>query len=127
MADTSMDTMNAWVIAEPSPIETGPLSYERKPIPRPEADELLVRVSVCGVCRTDLHVSEGDLAPHRARITPGHEIVATVVELGAEVSGHAVGDKSGRCVAAPNVRNVPFLPAGRREPLAILALHRVGW
>ncbi|KAA0079366.1 zinc-binding alcohol dehydrogenase family protein [Mycolicibacterium sp. P9-64] len=90
-----MDTMNAWVVAEPGPIETGPLSYERKPIPRPEAGELLVRVSVCGVCRTDLHVSEGDLAPHRTRITPGHEIVATVVALGADVSGHAVGDRVG--------------------------------
>lgn len=90
-----MDTMNAWAVTEPGPIETNPLSYERKPIPRPEQGELLVRVNACGVCRTDLHVSEGDLPTHRARVTPGHEIVATVVELGAAVSTHAVGDRVG--------------------------------
>jgi propanol-preferring alcohol dehydrogenase len=90
-----MDTMNAWALTGAGPIDTNPLSYERKPIPRPGADELLVRVDACGVCRTDLHVSEGDLAPHRAHVTPGHEIVSTVVELGAEVSGHSVGDKVG--------------------------------
>lgn len=95
MSHTSDGTMHAWVVTEPGPIETNPLSYERMPVPRPLANELLVRVDVCGVCRTDLHVSEGDLTPHRPRITPGHEIVATVVELGAEVSGHAVGDKVG--------------------------------
>jgi propanol-preferring alcohol dehydrogenase len=95
MTDTSRETMNAWAVGEPGPIETGPLSFGRKPLPRPEAGELLVRVDACGVCRTDLHVSEGDLVPHRARVTPGHEIVATVAELGAEVSGHAVGDKVG--------------------------------
>ena len=91
----AMDTMNAWALTEAGPIDTNPLSYERKPIPRPGAGELLVRVNACGVCRTDLHVSEGDLAPHRARVTPGHEIVSTVVELGAEVSDLSVGDKVG--------------------------------
>jgi propanol-preferring alcohol dehydrogenase len=90
-----MDTMNAWAVAHPGPIESNPLSYERKPIPRPAQGELLVRVNACGVCRTDLHVSEGDLTAHRARVTPGHEIVATVIELGPEASGHAVGDRVG--------------------------------
>lgn len=90
-----MDTMNAWTVVQPGPIESNPLGYERKPIPRPAAGELLVRVNACGVCRTDLHVSEGDLAVHRTRVTPGHEVVATVVELGPEVSGHAVGDRVG--------------------------------
>jgi propanol-preferring alcohol dehydrogenase len=95
MTDSSVDAMNAWVVAEPGPIDTNPLSYERKPIPRPGAGEVLVKVSACGVCRTDLHVSEGDLLPHRSRVTPGHEIVGSVVELGTAVTGHAVGDRVG--------------------------------
>jgi propanol-preferring alcohol dehydrogenase len=95
MTHPSTGTMDAWVVAKPGPIETSPLSHRRKPIPRPTAGELLVRVSACGVCRTDLHVSEGDLTPHRKQVTPGHEIVATVVELGAGVSGPSVGEKVG--------------------------------
>lgn len=95
MTELAPELMNAWVVDHPGPIETNPLRYERKPIPRPEADELLVRVRACGVCRTDLHVSEGDLTPHEPRVTPGHEIVGTVAELGAQVSGYAVGDSVG--------------------------------
>lgn len=91
----SGDTMNAWAVVAPGPIESGPLRYERKPIPRPNPGELLVRVDACGVCRTDLHVSEGDLPTRRRLVTPGHEIVATVVGLGAEVIGHSVGDRVG--------------------------------
>jgi propanol-preferring alcohol dehydrogenase len=89
------ESMHAWVVHSPGPIETSPLSYERKPIPRPRPGELLVRVRTCGVCRTDLHVSEGDLTPHSAKITPGHEIVATVVGLGPDVSGYSIGDRVG--------------------------------
>jgi alcohol dehydrogenase, propanol-preferring len=95
MTELAPELMNAWVVDDPGPIETNPLSYQRKPIPRPDAGELLVRVRACGVCRTDLHVSEGDLTPHRPRVTPGHEIVGTVAALGAQVSGYAVGDSVG--------------------------------
>ncbi len=95
MTPHSTETMNAWVVRAPGPIDTAPLAYERRPVPRPQPGELLVRVSVCGSCRTDLHVAEGDLAPHRARVVPGHEIVGVVVELGPEVSNYSVGDKVG--------------------------------
>jgi propanol-preferring alcohol dehydrogenase len=71
------------------------MSYVRKRIPRPAPGELLVRVRACGVCRTDLHVSEGDLTPHSDHITPGHEVVGSVAELGPEVSGYSVGDSVG--------------------------------
>ncbi|MBJ7287916.1 zinc-binding alcohol dehydrogenase family protein [Williamsia sp.] len=87
--------MDAWAVRGPGPIESSPLIFERKPVPHPEPHDLLVRVHACGVCRTDLHVSEGDLAPHRSRVTPGHEIVGTVVGLGSRVTGHSVGDKVG--------------------------------
>lgn len=95
MMSVSSETMDAWVLRTPAPIESAPMSFVRKPIPRPAPAELLVRVRTCGVCRTDLHVTEGDLASHRPQITPGHEIIATVVELGAEVTGFAVGDRVG--------------------------------
>lgn len=87
--------MQAWVVHEPGPIEAGPMRYGTKPIPSPQPGELLVQVRTCGVCRTDLHVTEGDLAPHSATITPGHEIVGAVVALGPEVSGYSIGDRVG--------------------------------
>ncbi len=90
-----MTTMYAWEVAEPGPVESGPLRLVEKPVPVPGPDELLVRVGACGVCRTDLHVSEGDLPVRRARVTPGHEVVGRVAGMGAEVTGHGVGDRVG--------------------------------
>ena len=63
----------------------GPLIPRELPVPDPAEHELLVRVSVCGVCRTDLHVTEGDLPVHRPAVVPGHEIVGTVVGRGSAV------------------------------------------
>ncbi|MEQ7008597.1 zinc-dependent alcohol dehydrogenase family protein [Actinopolymorpha sp. B17G11] len=74
------DMMRAWVVAEP-----GRLDQVELPVPRPAADELLVQVRVCGVCRTDLHVRDGDLPPHRSPVVPGHEVVGRVVGTGADV------------------------------------------
>ncbi|WP_206440205.1 zinc-binding alcohol dehydrogenase family protein [Streptomyces scabichelini] len=87
--------MRAWVVAEPGPIEREPLRLVEKPVPTPGPDELLVQVSACGVCRTDLHVSEGDLPVHRPRVTPGHEVVGRVAGTGGAVTGYAVGDHVG--------------------------------
>jgi propanol-preferring alcohol dehydrogenase len=89
------ETMTAWAVHAPGPIEAEPMSYVRKPIPRPAPGELLVRVRACGVCRTDLHVTEGDLKPHSDHITPGHEVVGSVEKVGTEVSGYSVGDSVG--------------------------------
>jgi propanol-preferring alcohol dehydrogenase len=74
--------MRAMAVHTPAPIETNPLQAIEVERPRPQAGEILVRVRVCGVCRTDLHVAEGDLPPRRSRIIPGHEIAGEVVELG---------------------------------------------
>lgn len=63
--------------------------------PLPGPDELLVRVRACGVCRTDLHVAEGDLPVHRSGVTPGHEVVGEVVESGSQVSDFAPSDRVG--------------------------------
>ena len=65
------------------------------PRPRPAAGQLLVQVEACGVCRTDLHVVDGELPPGRSPIIPGHEIVGTVVEVGSAVDSFARGDRVG--------------------------------
>ena len=64
-------------------------------VPAPGPHELLVRVRACGVCRTDLHVTDGDLPAHQSWIVPGHEVVGEVVSVGARAIGHAVGDRVG--------------------------------
>ncbi len=64
-------------------------------LPDPAEDEIRVRVLACGVCRTDLHVAEGDLPVRRPRVVPGHEVVGEVDALGSEVSGFAAGDRVG--------------------------------
>ncbi|MFF4351052.1 zinc-binding alcohol dehydrogenase family protein [Streptomyces sp. NPDC001530] len=87
--------MHAWEVALPGPIDANPLRFVEKPVPTPAPDELLVHVRACGVCRTDLHVSEGDLPVRRPGVTPGHEVVGVVAGTGADVSGFAVGDRVG--------------------------------
>jgi len=89
-------SMSAWRVHRPGPIGGTPLRRVTTAVPRPQPSELLVAVHACGVCRTDLHVVEGDLPLHRAAVTPGHEVVGEVVEVGAEAGeGFAVGDRVG--------------------------------
>ncbi|OBG45801.1 alcohol dehydrogenase [Mycolicibacterium fortuitum] len=88
--------MTAWQVASPGPMSSRPLQRVTVSTPQPRPDELLVKVLACGVCRTDLHVAEGDLAVHRPRVIPGHEVVGEVVEVGAEAGGEFVpGDRVG--------------------------------
>ncbi|MGX1545612.1 zinc-binding alcohol dehydrogenase family protein [Streptomyces adustus] len=87
--------MPAWSVVSPGPLGDGPLRLAEKPVPVPADDELLVRVRACGVCRTDLHVTEGDLPVRRSGVTPGHEVVGEVAGLGAAVRGFAPGERVG--------------------------------
>src|SRR5256714_6609945 len=91
----SPETMKAWVVSQPGPIETSPLRYVEKPVPAPAPGELLAQVLACAVCRTDLHVSEGDLPVHREHVTPGHMVVGPVAALGDGVTDYGVGDRVG--------------------------------
>ena len=91
----SSKSMQAWEVSQPGPIENGPLRYVEKPVPVPGSGELLVEVLACGVCRTDLHVSEGDLPVHREHVTPGHMVVGLVAALGEGVTDYAIGDRVG--------------------------------
>ena len=65
------------------------------PVPRPGAGELLIRISACGVCRTDLHVVDGELPARKLPLVPGHEIVGVVAERGNAVERYAIGDRVG--------------------------------
>jgi alcohol dehydrogenase, propanol-preferring len=86
----------SWRVVRPGdPDLHAALTLHSGQTPVPAPGELLVRVLVCGVCRTDLHVVQGDLPVHRAGVTPGHEAVGEVVGLGAEVTGWDLGERVG--------------------------------
>lgn len=87
--------MQAMVVHKPAPIEERPLALADLPSPEPGPGEILARVTTCGVCRTDLHVAEGDLAPHRESVVPGHEVIGIVERCGPGCSRLAVGDRVG--------------------------------
>jgi propanol-preferring alcohol dehydrogenase len=84
--------MRCWVVDSPGPIETGPVRLTERARPEPRSGELLVKVLACGVCRTDLHVAEGDLPVHATRVVPGHEVVGEVL---TEAGEFAAGDRVG--------------------------------
>lgn len=88
-------TMKAMVLRRPAPVETAPLELRECPVPQPAPKEVLVRVNACGVCRTDLHVVEGELPPQRAEIIPGHQIAGTVAAQGEEATRFRLGDRVG--------------------------------
>ncbi|HEX5095100.1 MAG TPA: zinc-dependent alcohol dehydrogenase family protein [Acidimicrobiia bacterium] len=87
--------MRAWAISEPGPIATSPLRRVDREPPRVKPTEIRIRVEACGVCRTDLHLAEGDLAPHVPQAVPGHEVVGVVDEAGAGCRQFGVGDRAG--------------------------------
>jgi propanol-preferring alcohol dehydrogenase len=87
--------MKACLLHSIAPIEQNPLELVEAPQPKPGADEVLVKVSVCGVCRTDLHVIEGELPRQVAPIIPGHQIVGRVEQVGASVTRLKTGDRVG--------------------------------
>ena len=72
-----------------------PLSLDTVPTPVPGAHQILIKVRACGVCRTDLHIADGELSDCRLPVTPGHEIVGTVVAMGANAERCREGDRVG--------------------------------
>lgn len=87
--------MRAWQVVHPGPLESHPLEPTERGVPQPLSGEVLVRVHCCGVCRTDLHIAEGDLPPRRTNVVPGHQIVGVVEAIGEEASRFRVGDRIG--------------------------------
>src|SRR5215469_13112392 len=117
--------MKAWVVHEPGPVETGPLRLAERPVPEPGLGELLIRVLRCGVCRTDLHLAEGDLPPRSPDVTPGHEVVGEVVAAGPGTVRFKPGDRVGAAWLAGTDQACRFC----RRGLENLCPHSVytGW
>ncbi len=87
--------MKGCVLRHPAPIESNPLEYTDIPKPAPSGTQVLVRVNACGICRTDLHVIEGELTPRKSPITPGHQVVGIVEATGERAQRHAIGTRVG--------------------------------
>src|ERR1043165_320452 len=87
--------MKAWSLKTPAIVDARPLVLGDVPTPDVRDDEVLVRVSACGICRTDLHVVEGELPVRLSPLIPGHQIVGRVSALGAHVDDFKVGDRVG--------------------------------
>jgi propanol-preferring alcohol dehydrogenase len=87
--------MKACVLPKPAPIEKNPLEYADVPTPQPAKGEVLVRVRYCGVCRTDLHVIEGELPQRKSPVIPGHQVVGVVEGLGEHAERFRIGARVG--------------------------------
>jgi propanol-preferring alcohol dehydrogenase len=117
--------VKAWVVRQPGPVDGGPLALVDRPVPTPGRGEVRVRVAVCGVCRTDLHLAEGDLAPHGHEVVPGHEVVGVVDAVGEEASRFAIGDRIGIAWLRHTCGSCPFCRRGD-ENLCLRPLF-TGW
>jgi propanol-preferring alcohol dehydrogenase len=87
--------MKAMILDRQSPIEQTPLKPADLPIPAPNDGQILVKVSVCGACHTDLDEAEGRLKPTKSPIVPGHQVVGKVVGKGKAITKHKIGDRVG--------------------------------
>jgi propanol-preferring alcohol dehydrogenase len=87
--------MKACVLRAPAKVETNPLDFSDAAMPAPQEGEVLVHVRACGVCRTDLHVIEGELPPRKSPVIPGHQVVGIVEKLGEGAGRFAIGARVG--------------------------------
>jgi propanol-preferring alcohol dehydrogenase len=110
-----MTMMRAWAVGTPGRIDTRPLVALDCEVPTPGTGQLRLRVRACGVCRTDLHLAEGDLAPRGDLVIPGHEIVGLVDELGPGASRFACGDRVGAAWLAHTCGTCRFCTSGREN------------
>ena len=117
--------MRAWIVDRPGPLAGRPLTRVERETEAPGPGQVRVRVSVCGVCRTDLHLAEGDLAPHRPWTVPGHEVVGAVEALGEGVTRFALGDRVGVAWLAGTDGTCRFCRRGQEN--LCLAPRFTGW
>ena len=117
--------MRACLLHKPAPVDDRPLDFTDTLSPTPGDDELLVRVSACGICRTDLHVVEGELPARRSPVIPGHQVVGTVAARGAHVEDFTTGQRVGVAWLHRTCGRCRFCLSGR-ENLCERALF-TGW
>lgn len=119
-------TMRAMQLAAPASAAEKPLRLVELSVPSPGPGEVLLRVRACGVCRTNLHILEGELPPHRSPVVPGHQVVGEIVAFGEGVAASGVG-AMGASGGAPGIapggeRGAPPLALGER--VGVPWLHR---
>jgi alcohol dehydrogenase, propanol-preferring len=107
--------MNAWVLSKPGPVESNPLELRELAVPEPGEREVLVRVSACAICRTDLHVVEGELPPKKANVIPGHQIVGVIERLGAGATKYRPGARVGIAWLHKTCGRCPYCKSGREN------------
>jgi propanol-preferring alcohol dehydrogenase len=107
--------MKAMVLDRPADVRTSPLALRELVRPTQGAGEVLVRIKVCGVCRTDLHVVEGELPEIKPPIVPGHEIVGVVEQAGRNVRGIKEGDRVGIAWLRQTCGACEFCRSGREN------------
>jgi len=117
--------MRAWVVSEPGPISGSPLALVERPVPIPARGEVLVKVRACGVCRTDLHLAEGELQPRHGRVVPGHEVVGEVAQLGEGANRFRPGDRIGIAWLRHTCGTCRWCRAGREN--LCLESRYTGW
>lgn len=107
--------MRACLLRAPAPVETNPLQYVEVPTPEPAAGEILVRAAACGMCRTDLHVVEGELPPRRSPVIPGHQIVGVVENASPDATRFRSGDRVGIAWLHSTCGNCEFCTNGKEN------------
>ena len=121
--------MRAARLHAPGPVSSAPLRIEDVTTPQPGPGELLLRVSACGVCRTDLQLAEGDIPATYLPLVPGHQAVGRVAEIGNGVGGWAAGDRAGVAWLGFACGSCEFCAAGLEnlcESAAFTGWHRDG-
>ncbi len=121
--------MKAMVLRKTGPIASSPLDAADVPVPTPGPGEILVKVSACGICRTDLHVIEGDLPPVRLPLVPGHQVVGRVDRRGEGAARLPVGARVGIAWLRHTCGACGFCAAGREnlcEAPLFTGYHRDG-
>lgn len=107
--------MKAMVLNQTGDVSSNPLQLQKLPIPVPNPDQVLVKIHVCGVCRTDLHVVEGELPDISFPLVPGHQVVGTVIQVGSKAPVVKEGDRVGIAWLQGTCGQCEFCTSGREN------------
>lgn len=107
--------MKAWILEKQAPIESKPLVLKELPDPHPKANEIRIKNMACGICRTDVHIAEGDLPLKKSPLILGHEIVGVVDEKGADVQNFDIGGRAGIAWLNSTCGKCKFCQSGREN------------
>jgi propanol-preferring alcohol dehydrogenase len=107
--------MRAMVLEQQKPVSESPLVLREVDEPQAAADEVRVKVSACAVCRTDIHIAEGDLALHRTPVVPGHQVVGRIDQVGGSVTRLQLGQRIGIAWLRHVDGTCPFCRRGREN------------